>query len=123
MQNFPEETLATIKKHLEEERARINARIETLSGQDPFSDPDRANDNAASDTDASEESDHDRVAAIVSELRAELERIEAAQARIADGTYGTCSVCGTPIPPDRLAILPTATLCVTHEQEQQAKRS
>jgi RNA polymerase-binding transcription factor DksA len=41
-----------------------------------------------------------------------IEEIDAALARIADGTYGTCSVCGAPIPEERLDALPYATLCL-----------
>ena len=122
MQNFPAETLTEIQKHLDEERTRIAARITTLSGQDPFSSPDRTNDNAASDTEASEESDHDRMSALVSELTEQLRHIDLAQARIKDGSYGFCTVCGNMIDTDRLAILPTATLCLTHEKEQQAAK-
>lgn len=122
MQNFPADLLAEIKNHLDEERKGIVARIATLSGQDPFTDPERAHDNAASDTEANEESNHDRMAALVSELTSQLEHIDLALIRIADGSYGFCSVCNTMIDTDRLAVLPTATLCLTHEKEMQASK-
>lgn len=118
MQKFPDEALSQIKAHLDIEKKRLIGRIAELSGQDPFSDPNRTNDNAASDTEASEESDHDRVSALVSELKVELEQVDGALARIEQGTYGYCTVCGTLIDTDRLAILPTATLCLTHEKAQ-----
>ena len=38
--------------------------------------------------------------------------IDAALARIADGTYGTCAACGQNIPEERLEAIPYATLCV-----------
>jgi RNA polymerase-binding transcription factor len=38
--------------------------------------------------------------------------IDAALQQIADGTYGTCSVCGEEIPEERLAAIPYATLCI-----------
>jgi RNA polymerase-binding protein DksA len=41
-----------------------------------------------------------------------LREIEAALARIEDGTYGTCEVCGSEIPQERLEAVPYATLCV-----------
>ncbi len=34
--------------------------------------------------------------------------------RIEDGTYSTCSVCGTDIEPERLELLPTTEVCVQH---------
>lgn len=35
-----------------------------------------------------------------------------AQAKVAEGTYGVCDVCGRPIGPGRLEALPWATLCI-----------
>lgn len=115
MQSFPEKTLQDLKKHLEEEQSRILARIEELYKQDPFSDPDRTTDNAASDEEASEESNHDRVSALVTELKDSLSEIEQALLRIKNGTYGYCTNCGKMIDTDRLAALPTATLCLDCE--------
>jgi len=41
-----------------------------------------------------------------------LEKLEAALQRMEEGTYGVCEACGGAIEPERLAALPTATLCV-----------
>jgi DnaK suppressor protein len=41
-----------------------------------------------------------------------LERTERALAKLDDGSYGLCDVCGDPIPPGRLRALPEAGLCV-----------
>lgn len=43
----------------------------------------------------------------------ELGRIGRAIARIDDGTYGTCVVCGKAISPDRLQAVPEADRCAT----------
>lgn len=115
MQSFPEKTLMELKKHLDDELRRISSRILELTQQDPFSDPDRTIDNAASDEEASEESNHDRVDALVTELKEQRVNIEQALVRIENGTYGFCTNCGTMIDTDRLAILPTATLCLSCE--------
>jgi RNA polymerase-binding transcription factor DksA len=42
----------------------------------------------------------------------ELAEIDAALARLADGTYGTCEVCGEPVGEQRLAVRPAARTCV-----------
>jgi len=42
---------------------------------------------------------------------AELRRIEAALARLADGSYGDCAKCGNPIAEERLKAVPEAPLC------------
>jgi DnaK suppressor protein len=39
-------------------------------------------------------------------------QVLAALQRIDDGTYGTCTVCGTPIAPERLEAVPWAATCV-----------
>jgi RNA polymerase-binding protein DksA len=43
----------------------------------------------------------------------EIHQIEAALKRIAEGTYGTCAMCGKPIDPRRMKALPTAVTCIT----------
>ncbi len=51
---------------------------------------------------------HDRAA----EAARELGEIDAALARIADGTYGTCEICGGAIGRDRLRALPEVRRCL-----------
>jgi len=41
-----------------------------------------------------------------------MDEIDAALARIGDGTYGTCVACGDPIPVERMEIVPAADRCV-----------
>ena len=43
--------------------------------------------------------------------RQELEAIEEALLRLENGNYGLCEVCGQPIQPKRLEIMPEAPLC------------
>ena len=58
----------------------------------------------------------DRLAAVSAQehLLAMLDEVRRAQRRLADGTYGTCEVCGEPIPEGRLEARPWATRCVQH---------
>ncbi len=116
MVSFPSDVLEQLRLHLEEEKKRLNAQMRDLSAQDPFSDPNRSADKAASDMEASDESSHDRFAAMVDEVKDKLNGVDGALTRIADGTYGYCTNCGNMIDTDRLAILPTATLCLSCEQ-------
>lgn len=116
MAGFPNDVLTDIKAHLNDEKKRISIRIDELKGQDPFSNPDRINDNAANDAEASEESSHDRFSALVDELKEKLNQIEASLERIKNGSYGFCTNCGDMIDTDRLGILPTATLCLNCEK-------
>lgn len=45
-------------------------------------------------------------------VRDELEQIALAEARLADGVYGSCESCGIDIPRDRLRARPAAARCV-----------
>ncbi len=53
-----------------------------------------------------------QVAALLDAARARRDDLDAAVARVADGTYGTCAGCGGPIAPERLDTLPATTTCV-----------
>lgn len=117
MQSFPNDVLDQVRQALEEEKSRVVARVAELAAQDPFLDADRANDNAASDTEASEESNHDRYAAMVDELKARVTALDDALIRVRDGTYGYCVNCTAMIDTDRLSIVPTATLCLDCERK------
>ena len=48
------------------------------------------------------------------QLRRELDDIEHALARMDDGTYGTCEVCGDTIGADRLEVMPATRFCIQH---------
>ncbi len=46
-------------------------------------------------------------------LAGKLADVERAQAKLSEGTYGTCDSCSAPIPPERLQAMPWAVLCVS----------
>jgi DnaK suppressor protein len=50
------------------------------------------------------------------DLRAQLEAVERAEARLAAGTYGLSIASGQPIPDERLEAIPTAELTVEEER-------
>jgi RNA polymerase-binding transcription factor DksA len=53
-----------------------------------------------------------QVDALVRQAERRLAEVDAAMARAADVSYGTCERCGRPIPPERLAVRPSARTCV-----------
>lgn len=112
MMQLPQETLIEVKEHLEKELKRVENQIQGLSAQDPFANTDRLTDNAASDTEAKEDDGHERVAAITTELKKKRDEIIAALDRIKNRTYGICTSCKKLIDTDRLAMVPTAVLCM-----------
>src|SRR5690242_2124840 len=89
---------ATVRAALSEDFATQTARLQQLTAA---SDPAEA---------------HDR-AAMLSATRRNLDQISGALRRIADGTYGSCIQCESPIPPERLEILPHAQHCVPCKQK------
>lgn len=48
-------------------------------------------------------------------------QVERALERLDEGGYGWCERCGNPIPVERLAAFPAATLCVTCKQLQERR--
>lgn len=55
--------------------------------------------------------------------RHELEAIQAALARIDDGTYGRCEICGEMINAPRLTAIPTARRCVACQERLEHSRT
>ncbi len=51
--------------------------------------------------------------ALAGELKEALAEVEAALARLDNGTYGRCARCGQQISPARLEAMPAAQLCIT----------
>jgi RNA polymerase-binding transcription factor DksA len=58
----------------------------------------------------------DRLAAVSAQehLLTMLDEVRRARQRVADGTYGTCEICGEVIPEGRLEARPWATRCLAH---------
>ncbi len=68
-------------------------------------------DNHLADT-ASETFERELDEGLEEDAARQLREVEAALGRIEAGSYGTCEVCGKPIPEERLEAIPWATLCV-----------
>lgn len=56
-------------------------------------------------------------AALLAATRHSLNQITVALRRIAEGTYGRCEKCDTPIPAERLEVLPHARFCMPCQQK------
>jgi YteA family regulatory protein len=54
---------------------------------------------------------------ILEQVEAELADVEHALRRLDEGTYGTCEVCGQPIPEERLEAMPATRFCVEHQAQ------
>ncbi|MGH8996682.1 MAG: TraR/DksA family transcriptional regulator [Acidimicrobiales bacterium] len=52
--------------------------------------------------------------AVLGAVETTLDRVDAALGRLADGSYGVCTVCGDRISEDLLVESPTADVCGRH---------
>ena len=50
--------------------------------------------------------------AMLRDLKKRVDGLKRQLSRLSQGTYGICERCGSPINPDRLAVLPDTTLCI-----------
>jgi len=109
---FPRNLLKPVENFLKQKEKKLLSQKKELEKEDPFSNVDRVNDNAAVDAEAAEESGHERVSALKGEIDKALIEIRKTLTRIRIGKYGICENCGKMIDTDRLAIKPTANSCI-----------
>ena len=109
--------LRQIKNKLLAEEQDIQKRIIELKKDDPFSDPDYANDNAAVDNDVREQESHQRIEAEMETLKERLLDVRNALKRIEKGRYGYCKRCNKEIPLKRLELIPETIYCVDCERQ------
>ena len=104
------------REALLEERTRVQAAIQNLHDENPGTlaedaGEETAYDNHLADT-ATETYDRELDYTLEENSEHVLAEIDGALRRIDEGTYGTCTNCGTTIPPERLEARPWATLCI-----------
>ena len=69
---------------------------------------------------ASEIADNDRENAIIEAAEEQRVQVRAALSRIEDGSYGTCTDCGTQISEARLQVRPEAARCIECQSKAEA---
>ncbi len=114
------EQLLKYKKILIDEKSRLEADLSGISVQNPHdpnewdakpeSEIEEADLNVAADIHEDVEERH----GVSDQLEKELFGVNAALARIEEGTYGVCTVCGGEIEEDRLLANPAAATCKAH---------
>lgn len=107
---MPSEQLTRqVRTNLEHDRDDLRRRVEALGSED--SDLSFDENFADSGQVQAEQNEQQTLAA---SLREQLDDVERALARMDDGTYGTCEVCGTAINDARLEAMPATSLCIDH---------
>ena len=100
-----QDVLTQARAALEAERAELTSQL-AEHGDVPFDE-----NFADSGQVAAEQGEH---RAIVGHLRDTLRDVERALAKLDDGTYGKCEVCGEDIVEARLEAMPAAKYCMQH---------
>lgn len=116
---FLQNNINKVKHLLLKKKRQFEGRLKTLTLEDPFSDVERLNDNAAVDTEAREEIGHERVEALKLEVSGNLARVKKALSKIGIGKYGICDNCGKAIEDARLKIFPMADFCIPCERKRE----
>lgn len=105
---------AAQRKQLEAQKARLTHDVERArdTRQDSLPPPDEPSYSNHLADEGTLTYQQEENLAVERHLERELEAVESALARIADGSYGKCDNCGKPIAAERLEALPTASLCI-----------
>lgn len=109
---FPSKLLVPLREYLQHQQMKLMKSKSVLKREDPFSDSLRVDDNADIGKEAAEQFGHHRSEALRSEVDKILINIRKTLTKIKIGKYGSCEKCGKLIDTDRLAINPTAELCM-----------
>ncbi len=70
----------------------------------------------------SDNSDQELTLSLLGSDKNALDQVEAAIARLEEGSYGRCEECGGKIPGPRLEAIPYATLCIQCASAQELRR-
>jgi RNA polymerase-binding transcription factor DksA len=92
---------------LADQRAEILAEIARLQLALESSEVDPSEDEADPDV-----VEREKILAVMAALDSRLSEVDAALRQTEAGAYGLCERCGEPIDPERLKIVPEATMCV-----------
>ncbi|MDQ2649017.1 MAG: TraR/DksA C4-type zinc finger protein [Actinomycetota bacterium] len=96
------------RQELEDARSQLAAQVAALDGGDDGA----FDENFADSGQVAAEQGENR--SLANQLRTELDEVERALAKLDDGTYGTCEVCGNPIASARLEAMPATRFCIDH---------
>lgn len=102
---------------LEEERARKLALLPALRADITAANSARQDSNVDDEHDPEGSTiafELSQASALLNQSSAGLDQVDAALARIADGTYGSCAVCGEAIAEGRLEARPCTPFCIRH---------
>lgn len=109
------ELQSRLRKELEDERASVIDELRSY-GADPYSEKvDRIAGIDEGFADAAQATaERAEILSFVEKARERLSAVDTALAKMDQGSYGVCEVCGRPIPDARMEARPMSTRCVEH---------
>ena len=119
---FPAQILKPLEKYLKKEEKKLKESKKELKKVDPYTSGNRGDDSSV-DTDVAVDIQHDRAFAMKLQVSRSLVSVRKALTRIKLGKYGICVNCGKMIDTDRLAITPTADMCMECARKAEKKLS
>ncbi len=109
---------AKIKAALDERLVELRAEHESTLSEINELQRDRLTDSAGDDQadTGTKTFEREQEITLANNILERINQVERALERLDEGGYGWCERCGNPIPVERLAAFPSATLCVTCKQ-------
>jgi len=103
-------TTSSLRDKLVEDRVHLAAQVAQLEPGSGVGDD--FDDNFADSGQVAAEQGENKV--LAAQLRAELDEVERALAKLDGDTYGLCEICGEPIAEARLEAMPATRFCIAH---------
>jgi DnaK suppressor protein len=101
------------RRALQDERRRLGELLRDVLDAEELDEPEQGS--------AGGELYREQALSEAEQLRAEIADVDAALARVAEGTYGRCQACGRPIGRERLEALPATRFCVDDARAAEAE--
>jgi len=103
-------------------RTELDASVSTLEAEGAGTGSELSNADQHPADAATDLQDADRQVAVMEAVSDQRKQVDAALARIEDGSYGTCLDCGQPLSEERLDARPEAARCVTCQAREEGGR-
>jgi len=112
MLKLPQKSLAKIRSYLQKQQKQVEEEIKELD-RDDLALNNTTPESSEPGTDSFIADVHSRLTAVKTTLQDMLKKTQLSLRKLRVGTYGKCEKCGKVIEPARLAVLPTATMCLS----------
>lgn len=113
MLSLTQRNFKKIRDVLLRQQKKVEEEIKSVENDDPVLDKNAAMESSEPGTDSWMADVHGRAVAVKQNLQSMLKKIRQSLHDLRTGKYGKCSECGKYIEAERLAIMPTATLCIS----------